>query len=125
MVLDFTGAVLGTPAGVSVEGEAQAGETLLVARVERILGIPRLLVVALAEANGGRIAAVPVPGLPGIKEGGRYVFYRLSQPVGWVSGATSLASTGAPVGGAVVESSGLPFISAILRRQGTEALRQT
>ena len=102
--------VLGTSAGLSVAGEAQAGDTLLVARVERVLGIPRLLVVALGEANGGRIAAVPVPGLPGIKEGGRYVFYRLGGPVGWVSGATTLAATGAPVGGAIVESDGLPFI---------------
>ena len=110
VVLDFAGAVLGTSAGLSVEGVAQAGDTLLVARVERVLGIPRLLVVALGEANGGRIAAAPVPGLPGIKEGGRYVFYRLSQPVGWMSGATTLASTGAPVGGAIVESDGLPFI---------------
>jgi hypothetical protein len=118
VVLDFTGAMLGTSAGLSIvcnEGTCPcaagcAGDTLLVARVERVLGIPRLLVVALAEANGGRIAAVPVAGLPGIKEGGRYVFYRLSQPVGWVSGATTLASTTAPVGGAVVESNTLPFI---------------
>lgn len=110
VVVDFTGALLATSAGLSIEGEALAGETLLVARVERVLGIPRLLVVALAEASGGRIAAVPVAGLPGIKQGGRYVFYRLSQPVGWVSGPTTLASTGAPVGGAVVESDGLPFV---------------
>jgi len=57
VVLDFAGAVLGTSAGLSVEGAAQAGDTLLVARVERVLGIPRLLVVALGEANGGRITA--------------------------------------------------------------------
>jgi hypothetical protein len=109
VVLDFAGAVLGTSAGLSVEGAAEAGETVLVARVERVLGIPRLLVVALAEANGGRITAVPAPGLPGIKAGGRYVFYELSGPVGWVSGLT-LASTGEAVSGAVVEGGSLPFI---------------
>ena len=111
VVVDFAGAVLATSAGLSVAGEAQAGETLLVARVERVLGIPRLLVVALAEANAGRIAAVPVPGLAGIKEGGRYVFYRVSGSVGWVTGPTTLAATGAPVGGAIVESDALPFVS--------------
>jgi hypothetical protein len=52
VVLAFAGAVLGTSAGLSVEGTAEVGETVLVARVERVLGIPRLLVVALAEANG-------------------------------------------------------------------------
>jgi hypothetical protein len=110
VVLDFAGKALGTSAGLSVEGQAEAGDTLLVARVERILGIPRLLVVALGEANGGRIAAVPAPGLSGIKEGGRYVFYRLTGSVGWVSGTTTLASTGEAVAGAVVEGGGLPFI---------------
>jgi hypothetical protein len=59
---------------------------------------------------GGAILSVPAPGLAGIKEGGRYVFYRLGGPVGWVSGLTTEASTGAPVSEAVVEGAGLPFI---------------
>jgi RHS repeat-associated protein len=68
-----------------------------------------MLVVALAEANAGRITAVAAPGLPGIREGGRYVFYRLTGPVGWVSGET-LTSAGQAMPGAVVEGGGLPFI---------------
>ncbi len=119
VVVDFAGAVLGTSAGLSVAcvsgtctcSGGCAGDTLLVARVERVLGIPRLLVVALAAVNAGRIAAVPTPGLAGIREGGRYVFYRVGGPAGWLSGPTTLADTGAPVVGAVVESDTLPFIA--------------
>jgi hypothetical protein len=109
-LLDFAGASLTTSAGLSIEGTVEAGETWLVVRVDRVLGIPRLLVVALAEASGGRIAALAIPGLPGIREDGRYVFYRVTEPIGWVSGLTTLASTGQGVS-AVVESDRLPFIA--------------
>src|SRR5262249_1492987 len=65
---------------------------------------------ALAEASGGRISSVAIPGLPGIREDGRYVFYRVTEPLGWVSGPTTLAATGESVS-AVVESDRLPFIA--------------
>jgi hypothetical protein len=52
-----------------------------VAHVERVDGIPRLVVVALAELSGGRVRTIATPPLPGLREEGRYVFYRSAVPM--------------------------------------------
>src|SRR5262249_6928557 len=84
-----------------------AGDTLVVARVDRVQDVPMLAVVALGQVSGGQVLSVPYPGLPGIVIGGRYVGFQLTGPVGFVSGITS--SSAGPVK-SVVTASGLPFI---------------
>ena len=113
VVLDFSGKTLVVAAGLSIDaGLVGAGDTVLVAQVERALTdtIPRLAVVARAQLEGGRVTTVPYPGLPGIVEGGRYVFYR-SVPVGFVAG-TAMAG-GSPVRALIepVLASPWPFIA--------------
>ena len=44
----------------------------------------------LAEVVDGRLTTKAVAGLPGVNEGGRYVFYRLTQAVGFVAGQTRI-----------------------------------
>ncbi len=106
--VDFSGKVLGSSAqlSVAVSGGVTVDDTLLVAEVVRVSDVPHLMVVALAQVVADRIVSKPAPGLPGIVEGGDYVFYR-SSPVGFVSGITS--STAGPVK-SVVTTNGLPFI---------------
>lgn len=108
-LVDFSDQVLRLSAELSFAvGTATAGDTLLVARVAWIRDVPRLAVVSLARIQGDRIATVPGAGLPGIREGGRYVLYRLSEAVGFVSG--TISTSAGPVA-ALVESDRLPFVS--------------
>ena len=109
VVLDLAGASLGTTATLSVEGTVEAGESVVLVRVERLSGVPRLLAVALGQEQAGRIESVAVSGLPGVREEGRYVFYRVTSPMGFVTGETTV-SGGGPVW-AWVEGGGLPFVS--------------
>ena len=107
--VDFSGQELALGAELSVASAlVSPGDTLVVARVERVEGIPRLAVVALGELVGDRIVSRPFPGLPGVAKGGRYVFYRLGGPIGFVAGTTS--SSAGPVK-AVVSTAALPFIA--------------
>ena len=107
VVLDLAGASLATGATLSVEDSVEAGESVVLARVERLAGVPKLLAVGLGQVQGDRIASVPVPGMPGVREEGRYVFYRVTRPLGFATGDTTL-SGGGPVA-AWVEGGGLPF----------------
>ena len=108
-VLDFAGRTLSLPAQLSADaGAAQPGDTLLLAQIQRFGGVPRLVAVGLAEVVGGRIVSQPYPGLPGITQGGEYVFYRSAQPLGFVSGLVS--ASGGPVG-ALVQTDALPFVA--------------
>ncbi len=113
-VLDFAGAELGLPAELSVKAAGPgAGDTLVVARVERVDGIPRLAVVALAAASGERLVTQPSSILPGVRREGRHVFYRVAGPVGFVRGVTSAPA--GPVKSVVTAASvagSLPFIAA-------------
>ena len=110
-VVDFAGQRLAFAAELSLAdpGVVAPGDTLLVARVERVDGIPRLVVVALAELSGGRVRTIATPPLPGLREEGRYVFYRSALPIGFVSGMVT------PVAGrALVEMTGagaMPFVA--------------
>lgn len=109
LFLDFAGRTLSLPAQLSTAaGSAQPGDTLLLAQIQRFGGVPRLVAVSLAEVSGDRIVSQPYPGLPGITQGGEYVFYRLAQPLGFVSGVVS--ASGGPVG-ALVQTDALPFVA--------------
>ncbi len=97
VAVDFSGRTLSIPAALSVRAAGETPDaTFLVAQVERELtdGLPRLFVVAVAQLDGERLSTVPRPGLPGIVEGGRYVFFR-SAPVGFVAG--TVVAGGSPV----------------------------
>lgn len=109
VVADFSGRTLASPAELSVDAAGAApADTLLVARVDRLGGVPRFVVVAVAELVNGRAVTRAHADLPGIVEEGRFVFYRTSQSIGFVKGVTS-ATTG-PVR-AVVQAGGVPFAS--------------
>ena len=62
-VLDLAGARLSVAAELSIDaGIVPTGGTLLIARVERVEGVPRLVVVALAAVVGDRVVSVAYPG---------------------------------------------------------------
>jgi hypothetical protein len=107
--LDFGGEVLGLPAQLAAgAGSAQPGDTLLLAQIQRFGGVPRLVVVSLAQVAGAQIVTQPSPGLPGITQGGEYVFYRSAQPLGFVAGRVS-SGGGAVI--ALVSTDALPFVA--------------
>ena len=111
LTLDLAGQTLASAAelSVSVPGFTVAPtDTLLVARVERVDGVPALVVVAHAALQSGRLVTIASPGLSAVRTSGRYTFYRLGVPVGWVQ--ATVTSTGGPTAGAVVTQPTLPFI---------------
>ncbi|PYQ19237.1 MAG: hypothetical protein DMF81_22525, partial [Acidobacteria bacterium] len=58
LVLDLSGQRLAIPAELSVAaGSARPGDTILVARVERLDGLPRLAVIATGEVVGERVVS--------------------------------------------------------------------
>ena len=117
VVVDLSGKWLEAPAELSVDGgTASPEDSLLVARVERIDGVPRLVVVASAELAGDRVVTKSHPDLPGIRVGGRYVVYRSSGPFGLVRGVTRTDS--GPVR-ALVETDRWPFV-ALSGRSGSD-----
>jgi hypothetical protein len=108
-VLDFGGQTLAMPGELSVRSASVApGDTVFVARVERLDGIPRLTIASLAEVRGERVVSVSHGELNGLTKEGRYVFYRAPGALGFVSGL--VVSTAGPVR-AVVEAAGWPFIA--------------
>ena len=111
LTLDLAGQTLASAAelSVSVPGFTVAPtDTLLVARVERVDGVPALVVVAHAALQSSRLVTIASPGLSAVRTSGRYMFYRLGVPVGWVQ--ATVTSTGGPTAGAVVTQPTLPFI---------------
>ena len=110
VVVDFAGQTLATQAELSVDATGvAAADTILVARVDRLGGIPRFVVVAAAGIIGGRAVTRSHADLPGIVSEGRFVFYRTAQAVGFVKGVTSSPTAG-PVR-AAVQAGGVPFAS--------------
>jgi hypothetical protein len=110
VVVDFSGNALRLPGELAVEAAGvPAGDTLLVARVERLEGVPRVTMVASADLIAGRAVSRAVAGLPGVAADGRYVFYRSTKPLGFVAGSATSAAGAVP--GAVVQTDSLPFIS--------------
>lgn len=110
VLVDFSTNQLRLPGELSVSAEnVPTGDSLLVARVERIEGIPRVVMVAPAQLQGGRVVSQNREGLPGIRREGRYVFYRSSAPLGFVAGAVS--SQSGATADAVVRGDKLPFVN--------------
>ncbi len=113
-VIDAAGRTLKMPAELSMSASAAAaagaitGATYVIARVERIDGVPMLSVVALATIQGDRLVATATAGLPGVTQDGRYIFYRVNGDIGFVAGTVSAG--GQPVA-AVVSGDALPFIA--------------
>ena len=110
--IDFSGRTLAVTAELSVPAAAVAPydaaiDTLLVARVERISGIPRLVVVSLAAVTDGRVVSQPYAGLAGVTRGGRYVLYRAAMPIGFLAG---VARVGDSPASAIVSTSTLLFV---------------
>ena len=107
--IDFSGQVLTSSAQLSVSaGAAQPSDTVFVVQAQRANGVVYLVAIARAQIAGGNLITQAVPGLPGITQGGDYVFYKVNIPVGYVSGAVT-ASTGPVV--AIVQTDGLPFVA--------------
>ena len=109
VIVDFSGETLNTPAQLSISATGlNSAHSFLLTKVERIDGIPRIVAVALAQINGANLTSVASPGLPGVTEGGEYVFYELSAPSGFIQGIIS-TSVG-PVQ-ALVQTDSLPLVS--------------
>jgi hypothetical protein len=107
--VDFSGQTLTSAAQLSVSaGTAQAGDNVFLVQVQRIAGAPYLVVVGQAKVNGGNLVTLAPPGLPGITQGGDFVFYKLSSLTGFVSGTVTTSS--GPVA-ALVQTDGLPFVA--------------
>ena len=112
VVVDLSGQILAADAELSFGGSTAAAGgtagagTFVIARVERLDGVPFLTPVALAELVGGRLVPQATPELAGLRQGGRYVVYHVSGVLGRLSGVTRAG--GQPVS-AVVSTDTLPF----------------
>ncbi|MEO8379456.1 MAG: Ig-like domain-containing protein [Acidobacteriota bacterium] len=115
LVVDFGGMSLGTSAVLSIRaGAIPATDTVVIAKVVRVDGLPRVVVVAGTDLTGGRYVSKDLGPLAGLRNDGRYVFYRLSVPWGLVAGNVNMPST---ANVAVVQIDGLPFV-AVTNAQG-------
>jgi len=109
VVVDFSGETLNTPAQLSTSATGlNPAHSFLLTKVERVDGIPRIVTVALAQIYGANLTSVASPGLPGVTEGGEYVFYELSAPSGFIQGTVS---TSAGAVQALVQTDLLPLVS--------------
>jgi hypothetical protein len=111
IVVDLSGSSLDLAAELSIPLPAAVPGALsrfLLGRVERLDGIPHVVIVGLAAASGDRLVSRTASGLPGVTIGGRYVFYRTSSAFGFVGVTTSAAGT--PVS-AIVSADRWPFIA--------------
>ncbi|HEX9983135.1 MAG TPA: Ig-like domain-containing protein [Thermoanaerobaculia bacterium] len=116
VVLDFGGVMLATTAELSARaGDVPATETVVLARIERVRGVPKVVVVATTERVDNLYVSRPLGNLGGVRRDGRYVFYRVNVAWGLVTGALGLPSGSNP---AVVQAAGFPF-SAITTSQFT------
>ena len=92
-LVDFSGETLNTPAQLSIPAIAlDPTHTFLLAKVERLDGVPRMVATALARINGANLTTVASPGLPGVVQGGEYVFYDITAPVGFAQGVVSTSA---------------------------------
>ncbi|HET7436557.1 MAG TPA: Ig-like domain-containing protein [Thermoanaerobaculia bacterium] len=119
VVVDLSGRTLATPAEVSVAAATVApSDTIVVARVERVDGIARMVVVAAADLLNGRAVTRANADLPGIEREGRYIFYRSANALALIKGTTT--ANGAPVT-ALVLTNASPF-AAIANATGNYTL---
>jgi hypothetical protein len=109
VLVDFSGETLNTPAQLSISSTGlNPNDTFLLTQVQRINGIPHMVVVALAQVSGSTLTSVASPGLPGVLQGGEYVFYDIPAPVGFVQGVTSSSAGPVP---ALVQTDSLQIVS--------------
>ncbi len=109
VIADFSGETLNTPAQLSISSTGlNPADVFLLTKVERVDGVPHIVVVAVAQLNGNALTSVSSPGLPGVMEGGEYVFYDLTAASGFVQG---IVSTSAGPISAVVQTDSLPIVS--------------
>jgi hypothetical protein len=112
VVVDLSGEVLMADAELSfggataVAGQIAGAGTFVLARVERVDGVPFLTPVALAALVGDRLVPQVTPDLPGVRQGGRYVAYHVAGTVGRLRGVTRASEQ--PVS-ALVSMDTLPF----------------
>jgi hypothetical protein len=107
--IDLSGQTLLSAAQLSVaSGSAKPGDSLVLAQIQRIQGVPYLVVVSLAQVTGSSLVTQAAPGLSGITQGGDYVFYKLTSPTGYVSGTVTTSTGPVP---ALVQTDGLPFVA--------------
>jgi RHS repeat-associated protein len=107
--VNFSDQTLSNAAQLSVGTQGLTpGTNVAIALEDRIAGVPYLVVVSMATVTTTNIVSTPTAGLPGITQGGDYVFYELTIPTGFVSGTVS-ASSG-PVA-AMVQTDALPFVA--------------
>jgi hypothetical protein len=109
MVLDFGGLTLGSDAELSVPGDTVgATDTVVVVRIDRVQGMPKVIVVAGASRVGNRFVSQPLAGFDGIRRDGRYAFYRVGVPWSTVTGTIGIP---AGAGAALVQTAALPFVA--------------
>jgi hypothetical protein len=108
LVLDFGGVSLGSSAVLSIPAGSIGTETVVVARVERVNGVPKVVVVAATDLVGSRFVSKDLGTLAGIRRDGRYVFYRVNVPWSLVAGSVGLPSASMQ---AVVTIDGFPFVA--------------
>lgn len=109
VLVDFSGETLNTPGQLSISSTGlNPAHTFLLTQVQRIDGVPHMVLLAVAQINGANLTSVATPGLPGITQGGEYVFYDVSTPLGFVQGVVS--SSAGPVQ-ALVQTDSLPIVS--------------
>ena len=107
--VDFSGQTLTAAAQLSVGlGGATPGSDVVIAQIQRVAGVPFLVVVGTAQVTSSGMVSQSTPGLPGIVQGGDYVFYQISVPTGFVTGVVS--SSSGPVT-ATVQTDALPFVA--------------
>ena len=91
--VNFSGQTLTNAAQLSVGTQGLTpGTNVVIAQENRIAGVPYLVVVSLATVTTTNIVSQATTGLPGITQGGDYVFYELTIPTGFVSGTVSASS---------------------------------
>jgi hypothetical protein len=84
--VDFSDQILSNTAQLSVGAAGVApGTNVVIAQVQRISGVPYLVVVSVAQVTATNMISQVTPGLPGITQGGDYVFYQVTVPTGFVS----------------------------------------
>ena len=108
------GGTLGAAAALSLPAPAGAADAVLLVRLQDIQGQTRLVLSGIGSVAGGRlVSATSVGGsgqLDGVREAGRYIFFRASAPVGFAAGQV-LGVGGAPFPAALVTAAGLPVVS--------------
>ena len=108
-LVDFSGETLNTAAQLSISSTGlNPADTYFLTQVQRIDGIPHIVLIALAQINGANLTSVASPGLPGITQGGEYIFYDVPAPVGYVQG---VATSSAGAVQALVQTDSLPIVS--------------